>query len=105
VNFFITFKKHLEQPTRISFSYRDPCNNVPYKAEAMIQPNSEYFSSIDKMAHYRLIKVLEDLEHEDCDILDSIYLAKPIKPKTALVDLSLKHQILSKYTSFISTEK
>ena len=58
-NFYITFKGQLAQPTRLSFSYTDSLNGLPFKSEIEVSPQgrSEYF--VDKISSFRRIRALE----------------------------------------------
>lgn len=59
VNFFIAFKGQLSQPTSFSFSYEDSLNKLPFKSDIEIDPKSESESFIDRMGHFKKIRLLE----------------------------------------------
>lgn len=56
------------------------------------------------MANFRRIRALEDAEFAG-DTENYLYYVKIANRKQQIVDLSIKHQILSHYTSFICVEK
>ncbi len=59
VNFFITFKGQLSKPTSFEFCYEDSLNKLPFKSSIKIDPNTISESFIDKMGHFKRIRLLE----------------------------------------------
>ena len=54
------------------------------------------------MGHYKEIKTLEEAEEDNTNWTSAV---KSTKNKDKIVQMSLKYQILSKYTSFLCVEK
>ena len=104
-NFYITFKGQLDRPTSIALSYQDSRNNLPFKSYVDILPDSPSESCIDKMAHYKSILALEESEERGGDTEDYLYYVKKVNKKQEVIDSSIKHQILSKFTAFICVEQ
>lgn len=59
VNFYITFKGQLGSEAKIGLSYEDSLNRTPFQSEIVIDPMSEGTSFIDRMGHFRKIRLLE----------------------------------------------
>ena len=104
-NFYVTFRGQLDRPTSIALSYQDSRNNLPFKSYVDILPDSPSESFIDKMAHYKSIQALEESEERGGDTEDYLYYVKKVNKKQAVIDSSIKHQILSKFTAFICVEQ
>ena len=60
VNFYITFKGQLASSAHFSFSYEDSLNKLPFKSEIVIDPDSANEPFIDRMGHFRRIRLLEE---------------------------------------------
>lgn len=58
VNFYITFKGQLVNSAHFSFSYEDSLNKLPFQAEVTIDPSSTNKPFIDRMGHFRRIRLL-----------------------------------------------
>ena len=58
VNFYVTFKGHLEKPAIFNFSYEDTVNKQPFKTEIVVDPHVESDSFIDRMGHFKRIRLL-----------------------------------------------
>ena len=104
-NFYVTFRGQLDRPTSIALSYQDSRNNLPFKSYVDILPDSPSESFIDKMAHYKSIQALEESEERGGDTEDYLYYVKKVNKKQEVIDSSIKHQILSKFTAFICVEQ
>ena len=63
VNFYVTFKGQLNVPTQFCLSYEDSLNKLPYSSEIEIDPSAEKTEFIDKMGHFKRIRVLEESHH------------------------------------------
>lgn len=59
---------------------------------------------MDKLGNYRRIKVFEQAE-EKKNSSDLVYYVKVTDWKQKIIELSTKHQILSKHTAFLCVEK
>jgi hypothetical protein len=57
------------------------------------------------MAAFKTISALEDSELNNANTEDYLYYVKKINKKEAIIDKSVKHQILSKHTAFICVEE
>lgn len=60
VNFYITFKGQLNFAAYFSFSYEDSLNKLPYESKIVIDPNSINEHFIDRMSHFKRIRLLEE---------------------------------------------
>lgn len=60
VNFFITFKGQLEHKANFEFSYIDSHNKMKYQSEISIDPESGSEAFVDKMAHFKRIRLFEE---------------------------------------------
>ena len=58
VNFYVTFKGQLDKPTAFNFSYEDTVNKQPFKSEIVVDPAVESDSFIDRMGHFKRIRLL-----------------------------------------------
>lgn len=85
VNFYITFKGHLEKPTQFKFSYLDSFNKVPYETTIEIDPTIENIPFIDKMAHFKRIRLLEESLQIDGDVEDRMYFVKEVDKKAEII--------------------
>ncbi len=59
VNFFVFFKERLTRPTKVSLSYTDSLNKLPYRSSVEISENTKPIDFIDKLAAFKKIKCLE----------------------------------------------
>ena len=78
---------------------------MPYKSEIIIDPSEEGESFVDKMAHFKRIRLLEDSHKNNGNIEDLMYFVKKVDKKAEIISESVKHQILSEFTAFICVEK
>ena len=53
----------------------------------------------------KTIRTLEDSIKTDGNLEDLIYFVKKVDKKAKVINLSIKYQILSEYTSFVGIEK
>jgi hypothetical protein len=60
---------------------------------------------VDKLGNYRRIKSFEEAEENKSTTLDFVHFAKITDWKQKIIELSTKHQILSKHTAFLCVEK
>jgi hypothetical protein len=104
-NFYITFKGQLSQATQISLSYEDSKNNLPFKSSVDVLPDSPSEPCIDKMAHYKAVAALEESEERGGSTEDYLYWVKVVNKKLAIVEASVRHQVLSKHTAFLCVEQ
>ena len=105
VNFYVTFKGQLDQPVFFEFSYDDTLNKKPFKSEIVIDPSIESESFVDKMGHFKRIRILEDSHKHNSDLEDMMYYVKKVDKKTEIINESIRNQILSEFTAFICVEK
>lgn len=105
VNFYISFKGQLDRTTVFSFSYEDSLNKKFYKSEIMINPDVNSSPFIDRMGHFKRIRLLEDSNKCNSSIEDMMYYVKVVDKKAEIIKQSVKHQILSEFTAFICVEK
>lgn len=59
---------------------------------------------MDKLGNYRRIKAFEEAE-DNKNSSDFVYYVKITDWKQKIIELSTKHQILSKHTAFLCAEK
>jgi hypothetical protein len=52
-NFYLTFNGQLDKSTFISFAYKDSQNNLPFKGEIQVNPESSSYAFVDIMGHYK----------------------------------------------------
>lgn len=52
-NFYITFNGQLNKKTFVSLAYEDSQNNLPFKGEVEINPESSSYGFVDVMGHYK----------------------------------------------------
>lgn len=105
VNFYITFKGQLDKTTVFSFSYQDSLNKKLYKSEIMINPDADSLPFIDRMGHFKRIRLLEDSNRTNSAVEDRMYYVKVVDKKAEIIKESVKHQILSEFTAFVCVEK
>ena len=84
-NFYITFRGQLDNPTTISLEYQDSKNNLPFRSELNLNPDSPSESYIDKMSHFKSILALEDSETGG-NTEDYIYYVKKVDKKKAIIE-------------------
>ena len=76
INFYVTFKGQLQKPVPFHFEYLDSISKFPYKAEIIVNPSSFNQPFVDKMAHLKIIKNLEDAVKNPIKIEDEMLYAK-----------------------------
>ncbi len=104
-NFYVTFKGQLDKPTTISLQYEDSSNNLPFKGTVEVSPESPSECYVDKMGRFRSIKALEESEEAGGNIEEYLYFVKEVDKRKEIIEQSVKHQILSKYTAFVCVEE
>lgn len=105
-NFFLTFRGQLAQPTSIALAYTDSRNRLPFKAAVTVHPEAPSQPFVDTLANFRRIRALEEAEADPMgEAEDYLYFAKATNKKQQIIDLSLRHQVVSKYTAFLCVEK
>ena len=66
VNFYVTFKGHLDKPAKFTFGYEDTLNKQPHQSDIIVDPRSKSEEFVDKMGSFKKIRLLEDcLENEE----------------------------------------
>ena len=60
VNFYVTFKGQLRKTTQFSLCYEDSLNKKQFKSKLVINPEVEGDAFIDKMGHFKRIRLLEE---------------------------------------------
>lgn len=106
VNFYITYKGPLTQKQVFKFEYEDSVTKLPYKSTLEVDPSITLNQPfVDKMAHFKVIRSLENSAKDGVSIEDQMYYVKTKDPKKEAIDYSVKHQVLSEYTAFICVNK
>ena len=57
------------------------------------------------MGRFRSIKALEESEEAGGNIEEYLYFVKEVDKRKEIIEQSVKHQILSKYTAFVCVEE
>jgi hypothetical protein len=70
-----------------------------------VDPTSESQAFIDRMGHFKRIRLLEETYHSNGSLEDRMYYVKTVDKKEAAIKESVQHQILSEFTAFICVEK
>ena len=78
-----------------NFSYEDSKNKMPYESKIPIDPSVEGEAFVDKMGHFKRIRLLEDSHKNNSNLEDLIYYVKKVDKKEFIIKESVKHQILS----------
>ena len=81
----MTFKGHLPSKTVFNFSYEDSINKMPFNSEIAIDPEIESESFVDKMGHFKRIRLLEDSFHNNTNIEDLMFYVKEIDKKIEII--------------------
>jgi hypothetical protein len=71
----------------------------------MIDSETQSDSFIDKMGHFKSIRILEESLQIDGNLQDQMYFVKVVDKKAEIIKESVKNQILSEFTAFICVEK
>ena len=107
VNFYLTYRGRLSAPRTVSLEYEDSGSRQKHKSQVVVSSQSPSFPFVDKMAHFKVLRTLEDLARDSAakaiDFID--YRGEVRSYKDEAVVYSVKHQILSEYTSFIAVGK
>jgi hypothetical protein len=107
VNFYLTYRGRLSAPRTVSLEYEDSVSRQKHKSQVVVSSQSPSFPFVDKMAHFKVLRTLEDLARDSAakaiDFID--YRGEVRSYKDEAVVYSVKHQILSEYTSFIAVGK
>ena len=104
-NFFITFSKPLTEPTKFAFSYKDSVTKHPYKSEMVVDPETGNQPFVDKMSHLKVLRSLENSAENGIAIEDQMLYVKVKDYKKEAIEYSVRHQVLSKFTSFLCIGK
>lgn len=105
-NFYITYKGPLTEKQVFEFEYEDSVTKLPYKSTLEVDPSSTLNQPfVDKMAHFKVIRSLENSAKDGVNIEDQMYYVKVKDFKKEAIDYSVKHQVLSEYTAFICVGK
>ena len=84
-NFYVTFKGQLSQPAVFNFSYEDSLNKQPFKSEIVVDPSAGSASFIDRMGHFKKIRLLEDSYHSNGNLQDMMYFVKEVDKKALVI--------------------
>lgn len=95
----------MTDPKHFTFEYEDSVTKLPYKATIVVQPDSINQPFVDKMAHLKVLRSLENSAKDGVSIEDQIYFVKVKDYKEEAIKYSVKHQVLSEYTAFICVGK
>ena len=77
----------------------------PYHSEIVVSPEGPSFPAVDKMSHLRVLRSLEECYQEGAECEDKMFYVKVKDYKKEAIDYSVKHQVLSQYTSFLCIGK
>ncbi len=105
VNFYIAFKGQLAQPTSLAFSYEDSANKLPFASEIQVDPAAMNESFVDRMGHFRRIRLLEEALRNNTEVSEFMFAAKFMDIKAEIIKVSVRYQILSQFTAFLCVEK
>ena len=62
-------------------------------------------SFIDRMGHFKRIRLLEDSHRDNSSLQEMMYFVKKVDKKAEIIKESVQHQILSEFTAFVCVEK
>ena len=85
VNFYVTFKGQLSQPAVFNFSYEDSLNKQSFESELVVDPSAESASFIDRMGHFKKVRLLEDSYHSNENLEDMMYFVKSMDRKALVI--------------------
>ena len=68
-----------------NFSYDDNLNKMPYQSEIPIDPSVEGESFVDKMGHFKRIRLLENSHRDNSNIEDLMYYGKKVDKKAEII--------------------
>ena len=105
INFYVNFKGPLNEEASFIFEYQDSITKVPYKAEIQVNPDTFNEPFVNKMAHLKVVKALEEAAEGGISIEDRMMYVKVKDYKQEAIKESVKHQVLSEYTAFLCIGK
>ena len=85
VNFYIAFKGQLAQPTSLAFSYEDSANKLPFASEIQVDPAAMNESFVDRMGHFRRIRLLEEALSNNIEVAEFMFAAKVVDLKAEII--------------------
>ena len=94
-NFFVTFKGPLTEKQVFTFEYNHSANKLPYKSTIEVEPTSLNQSFVDKMAHLKVLRALENSARDGVTVEEYMHFVKVKDFKDEAVKYSVKHQVLS----------
>ena len=94
-NFFVTFKGPLTEKQVFTFEYNDSANKLPYKSTIEVEPTSLNQPFVDKMAHLKVLRALENSARDGVTVEEYMHYVKVKDFKDEAVKYSVKHQVLS----------
>ena len=62
-------------------------------------------SFVDRMGHFRRIRLLEEALSNNTEVAELMFAAKVVDLKAEIIRESVRHQILSQFTAFLCVEK
>lgn len=101
VNFYITFKGPMTEKKEFTFEYEDSITKMPYKATIDVLPSTLNQPFVDRMAHLKVLRSLENAAKDGVHIEEQMHYVKVKDCHEEAVKYSVKHQILSEYTAFL----
>jgi hypothetical protein len=105
VNFYVNFKVPLNKAADFVFKYKDSISNLPYKAEIQVSSETINEPFVNKMGHLKVVKALEEAAEDGINLDDRMMHGQIHDYKQAAIKESVKHQVLSSYTSFLCVGK
>lgn len=60
-NFYLTYEGELTEPKKVSLEYEDSVSKKTYRSEIEVKPGKENHPFVDKMAHFKVLRALENL--------------------------------------------
>ena len=85
VNFYITFKGQFNSTALFSFSYQDSLNKVLYQSSIEVEPNSTSYSFIDKMGHFKRIRLLEESQSAGSNLEELMLYGDVVDKKAKII--------------------
>ena len=101
VNFYIRFKGQLKDSARFSFSYEDSLNRKEFRSDILVRAEDENFALVDKMGHFKRIKLLEEVHSSKGRLNEFMYFAKEVDCREEAIRESVASQVLSEFTAFV----
>lgn len=78
---------------------------IPYKAEIKVNPDTFNQPFVNKMAHLKVVKALEEAAQGGISVEDRMMYVKVKDYKQEAIKESVKHQVISEYTAFLCVGK